>query len=861
MREQANETGFGSLYYTDCVPGQGLQGGAGFQFQAASPGLPPEAMPIVQRTALYEPPASWMQGRRPPSDYPLSLAHTGDGLFVTATGRYLGQEANGTREGNQFTHALVTKDVAAYGLLRPAQLWAAPCWATGPAPGTELEVLREYPAPGPLDIETVRERVRDTTGGQERLIALLSAIQHLEDPERRRGVVLVSADPERAACWIAAATLLLPQPRALRAGFKIFVADAQYGQHDIVALHPEWAGRWADTGPGSGLAVFDLDRGRHSEVEPTEAARFWVPRFLAADVFDVVDAVELASQFARARPGGAEQVVEPTAADRSVAVIVAVGERLRTPGQLERVAHWLLTAPEQAIGIARDAALEAVLAASPPAPVLRTLADAAGSGGWSAAASIRDGLLTAEIGEALDAADGVAATRASRELGSLPPRSDGDDPEPARSRVEAALRTARPDHVPALLTVAHRHGLHPSPARFPEAADRFASWWVDHTGSTAVAELDPRTWQVAPEVLDWIRDVLQHRIRGAQRAGAVRAVRAYWWELLLTEQWDLGDPLDAVVIGAAYEHLPPPERRTLIRNVQFAAFAARSEGVPPATRAWHTLFTFCAPDVLNARYFLVELVAQDLPVSPEVWNRLGDVVADERTLNEGNLYLAAHLLGKGVALPPMLADAQASDAAIHRVDRELRSTKPRTTADVLATDLNGASRELLDIRADRLANALLEAPHDTAVAVLQACSPPVATRLLHALAARWPRDLDRGVDPVADRAVALVFLMLDPVPGGRQVRFTELAERLEALVRPASEQARRRVNQSYRGGLPPAWWDWIAHIESGRLTKWLKSEDRPRLGLRQRSKADQEEDRPPSKKAAESAGPSGKRGE
>ena len=89
-------------------------------------------------------------------------------------------------------------------------------------------------------------------------------MHRLADPQRRRTIVLITADPERAACWIAAATLLLPQPAALRASFKIFVADARYGQHDIVALHPDWAGPWADADPGSGLAVFDLDAGRAS---------------------------------------------------------------------------------------------------------------------------------------------------------------------------------------------------------------------------------------------------------------------------------------------------------------------------------------------------------------------------------------------------------------------------------------------------------------------------------------------------------------------------------------------------------------------------------------------------------------------
>jgi len=361
-------SGFGSLYYTDCRPGQGLQGGAGFQFQAASPGVTTEAMPLVQRTALYEPPVRWMRQRKPVRDYPPSLAHTAEGgVFATAAGRYLGQEANGTREGNQFTHAVVTRDPADYGSVRPAQLWGAPWWAVAPAPGVELDQLAAHPPPGPLDVETVRDRVHDSAGGQERLTALVSAIHHLADPEYRRTVVLVSTDPEEAACWIAAATLLLPRPEALHVSFKVFVADGQYGQHDIIALHPQWAGSWADTEPGSGLAVFDLGRGCHTEVDVTDAACFWVPRLLAEDPYDVVDAVELAGQFARACADGTDAQVQPTDADRLVAVVVAAGERLTGQRQAQQAADWLLTAPAEATRIARDPVLAAVLEAAPGA--------------------------------------------------------------------------------------------------------------------------------------------------------------------------------------------------------------------------------------------------------------------------------------------------------------------------------------------------------------------------------------------------------------------------------------------------------------------------------------------------------------
>ena len=664
--------GFGSLYYTDCRPGQGLQGGAGFQFQAASPGLAPEAMPLVQRAALYEPPVRWMRERRPVADYPPSLAHTAEGgVFVTAAGCYLGQEANGTREGNQFTHAVVTRDPADYGLVRPAQLWAAPWWAVAPAPGTELDDLAAHPVPGPLDVETVRDRVRDAEGGQRRLTALLSAIHHLADPEHRRTVVLVSADPEEAACWVAAATLLLPQPEALRVSFKIFVADGQYGQHDIIALHPEWAGRWADTGSGSGLAVFDLDRGRHTAVPATAAACFWVPRLLAEDAYDVVDAVELAGQFARARVGGADAHAPPTGTDRLAAAIVAAGERLTTSERFEEATDWLLTAPEEAMRIARDpvlaAVLEAVLEVPPRPPVLRTLAAAAGSRGWiPAAARIRRGLLTAEVGEALAGSDGVAALRMLTALAPLPPLERPDEErEHGRAEIETALCGARPDQVPALLTVAHRHAVQPRTANFRDAAYRFAAWWVEQPDP----DLEPACWPAPPEALDWVRDVLRGALAGPRQAYAREAVRARWWRPLWQGACDPGDELDVTLMSVAYQHLEGSRRNQLMRDVQEWSFARMVDGAHPSTVAWDIIFGARTPEMSEATEFLAGLLESGRTFSPEVGSWLCAVLEEEPDLSEEGRWTIDQLYQQGHPLPPRLAELRRSDDVLERGER------------------------------------------------------------------------------------------------------------------------------------------------------------------------------------------------
>ncbi len=668
-------SGFGSLYYTDCRPGQGLQGGAGFQFQAASPGVSTEAMPLVQRTALYEPPVRWMRERRPVADYPPSLAHTAEGgMFATAAGRYLGQEANGTREGNQFTHAIVTRDPADYGVVRPAQLWDAPWWAGEPAPGTELDELAAHPAPGPLDVETVRDRVRDTAGGQTRLTALLSAIHHLADPQRRRTVVLVSTDPEHAACWIAAATLLLPRPQALHVSFKIFVVDGQYGQHDIIALHPEWAGRWADTAPGSGLAVFDLDRGRHTDVEVTTAARFWVPRLLTGDPYDTVDAVELAGQFARARAEGADPQVQPTAADLLAAVVVATGERLTTLGQAQQAADWLLSAPEEAMRIARDSVLAAVLATAPGASVLRTLAAAADACGWACGgAQIRRGLLTAEISEALATSDGVAALRRLTALAPLPPLPSLPSPSSSQcpdadrehgcAEIEAALRGARPDQVPPLLTVADRHAVRPVTANFRSAAAWFAAWWVQHPDP----DLEPQRWPAPPEALDWVRDVLRDWLAGPRpgRAAAVAAVHARWWRSLWQGACDPADTLDAELIFVACRHLEGSRLSQLMCDVQehvFARMAGQDHPSQdhPSTVAWEAVFGARRPGIPEAAIFLAGLVQRSRPFSAEVGSWLCAVLEDQPALSAQGLWMIDQLCQQGYPVSPRLAALRAS---------------------------------------------------------------------------------------------------------------------------------------------------------------------------------------------------------
>ncbi|MGH3533130.1 MAG: GTPase-associated protein 1-related protein [Pseudonocardiaceae bacterium] len=771
-------TGFLSLYYTDCRPGQGLRGGAGFQFQSVSSGVGHDVMTLVQRSALYEAPVVWMREHRAVDSYPPSLTHVFDGTYVTARGVYLGAEANGVREGNQFTHAVTTGDPEAYGLIRPAQLWDAPWWSVRPAASTECDPVAAQPEQGPWGIDAIREWVLGQPDAEDWLVAVSSAFDRAQGPKRRR-VLFVGEDAAAILGWIAAGTLLLPQARALRLGFRVFATNPQYSQHDVLGLHPDWAGSFANPDREGEFVVFSLDSGKHSVVEHTEAAAHWAPRFLGADPFDVVDAIELAHQFAwqRHQRGDASATVVDVrsgAADRQAGTVVALGEPVADEPQASGLAGWLAGQLSPPLEDIVEPVARAVLAASTEASTLGELDGAVQRHGLRGelAGRIRVALLTAEADEIVAGLRGaVNATPLPRYNLTAAERLAGAEV------VERAATLIPPDRMDLLLRTSARFDVEPRVPNFRDAAHRFVSWWADHPA----AAFDPAGWPCRTMLIDQLRDELARRPDAVLR----EAVREHWWPLLLPVT-DPVSALDASVAAAVMERGQPGVQRGVLDAV--LGFAQRSDRPETGDLAWDALFRYLPPTPGQLVHLLHRLRRE---TTSATFADTVCAVLDERCrsrVSVAELDALALLADLGWAPSPgRLADMWRQDAALRRwlASAPARaSDRPDT-----ASDPGIVTETVLCARRSDVLHLLLDVvPLAHAREVIDAGGAALPSFLLAELPALWNDESDGGRR--GDAAVALAYLAI-----GTQTPPDQFTSRFKKWVRSVPIERLRRVER------------------------------------------------------------------
>lgn len=488
------DEGFGRLLYTDCAPGAGRGGGGGFQVQAQSPGVDSRLSAIATSWLLYEVQDTWVSERRPVGEFPRGFAHAAAGGYGTGQGRYVGKEVMGGRQGNHLADCLLTDDPELYGTIRPAQFYGSEFWRADPWPTPDCPDYAGDLEPGPLmDLEELTGWVR---ARQERGPLLARLLSVLEDPDGSR-VVILSADPDEAMRWIATATLLLPQRRALDISFKVFSANPARARQRVVAAPPDLYPRLA---PGAVPGVFVLDAAacQADEAPVSERAAFLAGELAGdaeADPLDILDALELADELS----GGNW----PTGVDALQAAwaITRPDEPLHATAQVQ---DWLMGAGAEQLAEYGPELVEKALAASPSAGLLRWLDTAvAGRRLDFDQETVRARLLAAELAEAL-AGQEVPAQR-------LPPlRLSEKVKRDAESDVTSALLAGDrmdPGQVDRVLRLAFRHEVTLQPAPLAERLRGLAIAWIEDPART----WDPRGRMLAEVVLDEVYAVLHER--------------------------------------------------------------------------------------------------------------------------------------------------------------------------------------------------------------------------------------------------------------------------------------------------------------------------------------------------------------
>lgn len=278
--------GFAQLYYTSCE--QGLSGYSGYQFNAATPGVDPQVLREVERFTVYEPPRSSSPDRV--EEHPVNLCYAPDlgGAAVLSRVVSSGADPSG-RPGNYFVHSLVVgpgPDGAASSGPLPAELWGAGFWTAAPVNDTDLPPL-SVPG-GPLD------RARSQGWVLRRPPAVVARLLAAADSAVDGGLpVVLVADSETVAHWVAALTHLLPPGRARELSFATYS-----GSPDDTLVHVVGVPARSETYPL---------RDRFTVFDPASATADSLPE-------PDPDTARVAGLLAAAGPGGAMRLWERAAA-------------------------------------------------------------------------------------------------------------------------------------------------------------------------------------------------------------------------------------------------------------------------------------------------------------------------------------------------------------------------------------------------------------------------------------------------------------------------------------------------------------------------------------------------------------------
>lgn len=231
--------GVPQMYYTSCEVG--LAGYPGFQFNAATPGIDDGVLRRVEQSTSYEPPRSL--GYQPTAEQiagcPVNLCYLpGDGgePAILANTAFVGTDYS-HRFGNYFVHAISLASVGRdLGGALPIDFWRAAFWARSESSRTQLSEVDAVPSAAFGRAST--DAFLQQSGRLGWLPRMLTAVERAI-VTGGQPVILLEADSERVARWIAAICHLLPPPMARRMSFATYSFRPGRGGEHLVGTVPE----------------------------------------------------------------------------------------------------------------------------------------------------------------------------------------------------------------------------------------------------------------------------------------------------------------------------------------------------------------------------------------------------------------------------------------------------------------------------------------------------------------------------------------------------------------------------------------------------------------------------------------------
>jgi hypothetical protein len=264
--------GFAQLYYTSCETG--LSGFAGFQFNAVTPGLPPQILREVEALTSYQPPRR--VGSKPTAAdiaaCPVSLVYSAEPTTILARVVFVGTDFS-RRSGNYFAHALVSEGGPdPFSGVLPIELWDSPVWTAEPVDVTEIPALPRIPRPdanGPLGRAAIDRFLREEGHADQAPILLTAADEAVLG--QGRSIVIVDPDTTAVARWIAAMSFMLSPAASRRLSFSTYHHRPGYIDVHVIGTDPD-SDFEANELAFRSYVVLDATTGRISDVTPHPAA-------------------------------------------------------------------------------------------------------------------------------------------------------------------------------------------------------------------------------------------------------------------------------------------------------------------------------------------------------------------------------------------------------------------------------------------------------------------------------------------------------------------------------------------------------------------------------------------------------------